>query len=405
MPMFIALLCLTLFLFTLGLASVFYSDHLKKGVKLSFLYFGYSLTGHLLALPCMMLSLGLCLAVLTGETQSTLLATVNAVSVGLFATTLYTAHKGTKLLNAILPGDNNPNFKDFIMGGLLPFKYAKKGVKRLPNIAYGEAGRKNLLDIYTPPSESAPQSPRPVLIHIHGGAWCVGQKKQQAQPLINHMVSKGWIAVDINYRLGPKHRFPTLFEDVMRAIAWVKTHIGEYGGDPNFITLTGGSAGGHLTALSALMPNNPDFKSGFKDIDCRVQAAVPVYGVYDFIDRTGALASLGQAGMETFVTEKTMPGPRATHEAFWDTVSPMGQIQADAPPFLILHGRQDALAAFRGAEIFADALSKTSQQEVVFAALPGGQHAYDCANGIPTPAHVRLIERFLTRHYQAHLSQ
>ncbi|MCY0609649.1 hypothetical protein OVV29_29285, partial [Klebsiella pneumoniae] len=56
----------------------------------------------------------------------------------------------------------------------------------------------------------------------------------------------------------------------------------EYGGDPDFIAITGGSAGGHLSSLAPLTPNDPRFQAGFEEADIRVQAAVPFYGVYDF---------------------------------------------------------------------------------------------------------------------------
>ncbi len=58
-------------------------------------------------------------------------------------------------------------------------------------------------------------------------------------------------------------------------------NIGDYGGDPDFIALTGGSAGGHLCALTALTANQPVLQPGFESADTEVQAAVPYYGVYD----------------------------------------------------------------------------------------------------------------------------
>jgi len=54
------------------------------------------------------------------------------------------------------------------------------------------------------------------------------------------------VCVPITYRLSPRAPFPDHIIDVKRAIAWVKEHIAEYGGDPGFVVLTGGSAGGHL---------------------------------------------------------------------------------------------------------------------------------------------------------------
>ena len=54
------------------------------------------------------------------------------------------------------------------------------------------------------------------------------------------------------------------------------THADEYGIDPDFICVTGGSAGGHLTALMGTTVGDPRFQPGFEDADTSVAAAVPV---------------------------------------------------------------------------------------------------------------------------------
>ena len=134
-----------------------------------------------------------------------------------------------------------------------PFHFKRDGVRVDANIAYADAGKRNLLDIYRP------QDPReggfPVLLQVHGGAWMIGEKEQQGKPLMYHMAQRGWLCVAINYRLSPKAAFPAHIIDVKKAIAWVKEHIRDYGGNPDFIAITGGSAGGHLSSLAALTPN------------------------------------------------------------------------------------------------------------------------------------------------------
>ena len=97
-----------------------------------------------------------------------------------------------------------------------------------------------------------------MLLQVHGGAWILGNKEQQGIPLMQHLAAKGWVCVAINYRLAPRDPWPAQVVDVKRAIAWIREHIAAYGGDPDYIAITGGSAGGHLTALAALTPNDPD---------------------------------------------------------------------------------------------------------------------------------------------------
>lgn len=72
--------------------------------------------------------------------------------------------------------------------------------------------------------------------------------------MMSHLAELGWVCVAINYRHSPRNTWPAHIVDVKRALAWVKAHIAEYGGDPEFIAITGGSAGGHLSSLAALTP-------------------------------------------------------------------------------------------------------------------------------------------------------
>ncbi len=92
---------------------------------------------------------------------------------------------------------------------------------------------------------------------------------------MSHLAARGWICVSIGYRVSPMHTWPDHIVDVKRALAWVKENIAHYGGDPDFVAITGGSAGGHLSTLAALTPNDPAFQPGFEDADTSGVASVP----------------------------------------------------------------------------------------------------------------------------------
>ncbi|MGK0372652.1 MAG: acetyl esterase/lipase [Glaciecola sp.] len=185
-----------------------------------------------------------------------------------------------------------------------------------------------------------------------------------------------------------------MIQDVLLAVAWVKANIETYNGDPNFVALTGGSAGGHLVALAGLASGLESLKPGFEQSDCTVDACVPVYGIYDFLNRNGTMSE-GVNELQSFLTKLVMPGPPEMHKALWDKVSPMGHVHPDAPPMLILHGRHDMLADFESAKVFAETLNQTSKNGATFAELPSGQHAYDIAHAPPTQEHIRAVYRFL----------
>jgi acetyl esterase/lipase len=277
-----------------------------------------------------------------------------------------------------------------------PFSFADDGVRVIRNLSYSEAGRRGHLDIYLPAGEDAIKD-APVLLQVHGGAWSVGAKEHQGRPLMNQMAAKGWVCVAINYRLSPRDAWPAHIVDVKRAIAWDKDNIADYGGDPGYLAITGGSAGGHLTALAALSPGDPDFQPGFEDADTSVQAAVPFYGVYDFAGSTGLANAI--AMRDTFLGPKVMQTTWADAPDTYEAASPILRITVDAPDFFVIHGELDSLVSVDQARMFVAELRRTSKSSVVYAELPGAQHAFDVFHSIRSAHAVRAVDRYLTWHW------
>ena len=273
----------------------------------------------------------------------------------------------------------------------MPFRMVDDEVEVLKDIAYdAEHGKRGLLDVYRPRGgvEKAP-----VLLQVHGGGWTVGDKEHQGIPLMLHMAARGWVCVAINYRLSPRDAFPAHLVDVKRAIAWVREHGASYGADPSFLALTGGSAGGHLAALAALTPNDPEYQPGFEHVDTTVQAAAPHYGVYDFAGVIGTKRS--EQMRDLFLGPRVLfKDPRAELAEF-EKASPLTRVNADAPPFLVIHGSTDSLVEVAQARAFVEALRGVSRQPVAYAELPGTQHAFDVFPSIRSAHVVRGVDRFL----------
>ena len=94
--------------------------------------------------------------------------------------------------------------------------------------------------------------------------------------------------------------------------------------------------------------------------------------------------------------EKTvMPCSPRTDPALWDLASPIEQVRPDAPPFFILHGDHDSLASVEEARLFAERLRATSRQPVVYAELPGAQHAWEVFRSVRAMHSVHAVTRFL----------
>ncbi|MBC2958993.1 alpha/beta hydrolase [Nocardioides deserti] len=278
-----------------------------------------------------------------------------------------------------------------------PFRMRDARVRVEKDIAYDPAiGRRGLLDVYSP-ADGVPDGGAPVLLQVHGGGWTIGNKDQQGIPLMQHLAAKGWVCVAINYRLSPRSDWPAHVVDVKKAIAWIKANIAEHGGDPEYIAITGGSAGGHLVALAALTPGDPAYQPGFEDADTSVQVAVPHYGVYDFAGSTGTRAA--EQLRDLFLAPRVLKKRWSEDPEVFEDASPILRITPDAPDFFVLHGAYDTLVPVSQARSFVEKLRQVSKRTVVYAELPGAQHAFDVFPSIRSSHVVRAIDRFLHWHW------
>ncbi len=272
-----------------------------------------------------------------------------------------------------------------------PFRlHDRARVERLRDIAYGPAGRRNRLDVYRPRDA---QRGCPVLLQVHGGAWVFGRKDNQGLPLMNEMSRQGWVCVALNYRLSPKATFPDHLVDCKLAIRWIRENIADHGGDPGFIAVTGGSAGGHLAALVALSANDPEYQPGFEDVDTSVVAAVPFYGAYDFLEHNGV--KVAESSKPSFVEKLVMKSSPTDEPRDWERASPIRCVHADAPPFFVLHGSHDSLVWVEGGRSLVAALRQVSHQPVVYAEFPGAHHAFDIFQSVRCVNAVNGVATFL----------
>lgn len=243
-----------------------------------------------------------------------------------------------------------------------PLSFRGREVRRVANRSYGDAGRRNQLDVY----HHRTRRGGPVLVYFHGGGFRSGHKNREAKPLLHRLARRGWVCISANYRLEPGARFPDALIDAKRAIVWARRHAGEFGGDPATIVVAGSSAGGHLATMCALTANQPEFQPAGDDVDTAVDGAISLYGFY------GAPAS--RTGVPS---------------------SPHSYLRADAPPMFVAHGDLDTLVLVDDARAFAAEHAATSASPVVYAELAGAHHGFDLFRSARFEAVVDAIERFL----------
>jgi acetyl esterase/lipase len=248
-----------------------------------------------------------------------------------------------------------------------PLPLFHPGVKRIANLSYGDAGRRNRLDVYR--SRHAVGC-GPVLIHLHGGGFSFlpGRRSFYARRLLFRLAREGWVCISATYRLQPAATFPDELIDVKKVIAWARARAIEYGGDPDRIVLAGSSFGARLATLAGFTVNDPAFQPGFEDTDTSVAAVVALYGYY------GGAAS-----------RRALPS------------SPVDYADRGSVPLLIVHGGQDTFTSASRARELAERARRVTAGPVVYVELPGAQHSFDLLSSIRVEAVIDGIEAFVGR--------
>jgi acetyl esterase/lipase len=289
-----------------------------------------------------------------------------------------------------------------------PQRYRRRHVRHTRNVEFGRAGGRRLhLDVFEPSEPPVAGSLRPAVVQIHGGGWIIGFKDRQGIPLLRHMAANGWVGFNIDYRLSPTATWPDHLVDCKAAVAWVRDHAAEYGVDPSFIVATGGSAGGHLTAMLALTAGDPRYQPGFENADTTVQAAVPFYGVYDWTNRSGQYPStfhhmiLEPLVAKAFIDDEPEVFEEASPVLLVERALAAGE-RVPAPPTLVIHGDHDTLTPVADARSFSSSLAAASDEPVIYVELHGAQHAFDTFRSPRASRVVRGVHRFLDAVWQRH---
>ncbi len=265
--------------------------------------------------------------------------------------------------NTIEPEIANRLQKNIVGQAFLgPFIKRPYNVERIADIRYGDAGVRNLLDVYRHRSHPTGS---PVLVHFHGGRFSSGRKSSQSLPLIHQLASQGWVCISANYRLSPAAKFPEHLIDAKKVIAWVREHGAEFGADPAAIFIAGNSSGAHMAAMAALTPNDPTYQPGFEKADTSVIGVICQYGYYGSISNNRDKPS-----------------------------APMAYSGKDAPPFLITHGSQDKIVPVAHARLFSEHLRHSSTHPVVYVEFPYAEHNIDLFHSIRAEATIHGIEAF-----------
>jgi len=208
--------------------------------------------------------------------------------------------------------------------------------------------------------------PQAAVLLVHGGAFNGGDK---ADPEWNEMcywiANAGYVAININYRLAPKHEFPAALEDIQAAVEWARDEADAYGIDPDRIGTIGGSAGGTISELLGTSGEGSTTEGN------RVASVVSLSGAADLTERALELGSPARIQIRNVL--QFLGCSELTNCPAAEAASPITHVDASDPPFFLAHADGDRVPV-QQTEVLAEALREVGAEPEILI-RPGQAHA------------------------------
>lgn len=248
-------------------------------------------------------------------------------------------------------------------------------VKVHRDLAYGPHPR-HRLDVFT---GDRPGDDAAVLVFVHGGNFVGGDKHTAGSPFYDNVglwaARQGFVGVTMTYRLAPAHTYPAGVEDLSAAVAWLREHVGGYGGSPQRIVLAGASAGAvHVASYLASVPRGAAANSS------GVAGAALLSGLYDL-----PMFARGGADREAVLRQYYPAGTDLAE------VSPLGGVVASGVPLLVALTELDPPTHHQQAARLLTAVLEQGGRWPHVAYLPGHNHFTEVL-------HLGTSDELLARH-------
>jgi acetyl esterase/lipase len=268
------------------------------------------------------------------------------------------------------------------------------------DVSYASVSQAQKLDIYLPDEGDGPF---PVVLHIHGGAFAIGDKRDiHLNPFLQGL-KRGYAVVSVNYRLSGEATFPAGLQDIKAAIRWLRANSEKYQLDGNRIAACGGSAGGNYAVMVCLTADEAeleDLNLGNPEYPCHVQAGVDWFGPTDFLKMDEQLAESGLGPCDhseadspesRYMGTKITEIPEQVRRA-----NPMTYVHTDMPPILIQHGRMDNMVPVQQSIMLVQKLEqRVSHDRFEFDILENAGHGDPL---FETDENMNRVFRFIDRY-------
>ena len=280
------------------------------------------------------------------------------------------------------------------------------------NIIYANvSGRELKLNAFLPAGVT---NPVPAIVEIHGGWWTGGGVATAAEHVGGWQIFKrrGLAIFSIEYRLGEAGGFPQNIRDCRNAIRFLRQNARRFNIDPERIDVTGGSAGGHLSLMVAMVPE--DYADGGPTAELAGVSA-HVAGSFSYIPPTDFVRFWSE-GPDDVVTNQdgSIAFRRADgkipndarphfrmlfhgvvpdteeHKTIYTNTCPLGWVRKDVPPLLICDGEKDPIVpGLEGKELYGKL--QAAGADATYWMTPGGGHAFPGGPGFN-----KVLDDFIT---------
>ncbi|MBI1734174.1 MAG: alpha/beta hydrolase [Candidatus Rokubacteria bacterium] len=193
--------------------------------------------------------------------------------------------------------------------------------------------------------------PFPLIVDLHGGAWCRGDRTNDA--VLNEPLARsGVVVVALDFRMPPVAGYPASMADINYAIRWLKSRAADFDTRSDMIGVMGISSGGHQGMLNAMRPRDPRYTAiplpGASDVDASVRCAILCWPVIDPLGRYQYAKNLKAGGAPyPEVVDRVLPA----HDLYWPGEDAMAEAspvrvlergeRVELPPVLYIQGTKD----------------------------------------------------------------
>jgi acetyl esterase/lipase len=250
------------------------------------------------------------------------------------------------------------------------------------NVVYGMySGLALLMDVHRPETANGYG-----VVFVAGSAWnapltyrASALKDAQIGDWAPSLLGAGYTVFALNHRATPRFHYPEPVDDVQRAIRFIRHNAKQFGIDPARLGALGGSSGGHLVGLAAMLnapglADDPDpVNRQPATLQCVVLRATPS-------DLKAMIGTSGIATAAVVALLNRLPSPSADDQKVYREASPISHVAATSPPVLLLHGDADDTVPYQQS-VAMEAALRGATVPVKLVRVAGGAHGSDFGMG------------------------